>query len=84
MVESRSHGFPPGRIKRHFVLARQLRQRQLPARQRRRRRARRSCGGGDGVVLEEEEQEEQEAEDDDDVPVTADDAGDEDQVDDLA
>jgi hypothetical protein len=30
MVEFRSQGFPPGRIKNHFVLARQLRQRQLP------------------------------------------------------
>jgi hypothetical protein len=30
MVESRSQGFPPGSILDHFVLARQLRQRQLP------------------------------------------------------
>ena len=39
-------------------------------------RARRGRGGGDGVVLEEAE--------DDDVPVTVDDADEEDQVDDLA
>ena len=30
MVESRSQGFPPGSISDHFVLARQLRQCQLP------------------------------------------------------
>ena len=42
-------------------------------------------GGGDGVVLEEKEEEDtQEADDDVDVPVTPEDADDEDQVDDLA
>ena len=51
--------------------------RQGEARQGRRRRAQRGHGGGDGVVLEE-------AEDDGDVPVTVDDADEEDQVDDLA
>jgi hypothetical protein len=42
-----------------------------------RRRGRRGCGGGQGMVLEE-------SEDDNDVPVTVDDADEEDQVDDLA
>ena len=53
------------------------------ARRGRRCRARHCHGGGDGVVLEEKEGETQEADDDDDVPVTPEDA-DEDQVDDLA
>ena len=44
---------------------------------RRNRRSRRGRGGGDGVVLEE-------VEDDDDVPVTLDEADEEDEVDDLA
>ena len=53
------------------------------ARRGRRCRARRRPGGGAGVVLEGKEDETQEADDDDDVPVTPEDA-DEDQVDDLA